>query len=69
MAEHDEWVLAMVIGLLYSELEIPEETDLQIQQAHRTGRKKLPSGAPPKTIVVNFLKFETKESILTQKAW
>lgn len=41
---------------------------LHIQHANRSLGKKPPPGASPRSIVVNFPKYETKESILT-KAW
>lgn len=54
--------------LLRAELELPEETQLQIQRAHRTPPLKRSAGAPPRAVVVNFLQFETKEMIL-KKVW
>ncbi len=54
--------------LLKKELELPEGADLQIQCAHRAITSKPgPSGAL-RAVVVNFLKFETKEMVL-QKVW
>ena len=55
--------------LFRSELQLPEETQLQIQRAHRALAEKPTSpSAPPRSIVVNFLRFEIKEMIL-KKAW
>lgn len=42
--------------------------DLGIQRAHRALTGKSNQGSPPRSIIVNFLKFSTKEMIL-QKAW
>lgn len=64
----DESVKELVEQLLRRELELPEGTELHIQRAHRSLGKKPPPGASPRSIVVNFLKFETKENILA-KAW
>ena len=57
-----------VDGLLRLELGIPAGTELHIQRAHSSLKKKPPPGATPRSIVVNFLKYETKENILS-KAW
>lgn len=54
--------------LLKKELELPEGTDLQIQRAHRAIASKPGPGGAPRAVVVNFLKFETKEMVL-QKVW
>lgn len=64
----NETVTELVENLLRRELALPEGTELHIQRAHRSLGKKPPPGASPRSIVVNFLKYETKESILT-KAW
>lgn len=47
---------------------MPVDNNLQIQQAHRALVQKPSPGATPRSIVVNFLQFETKEMIL-KKAW
>lgn len=54
--------------LLRTELELPEEIQLQIQRAHRTPPLKRSANAPPRSVVVNLLQFETKEMIL-KKVW
>ncbi|KAJ4936686.1 hypothetical protein JOQ06_001273 [Pogonophryne albipinna] len=41
---------------------------LQIQRAHRAVARKPERNAPPRSIVVNFLEFTTKERVL-KKAW
>lgn len=53
---------------LSTELELPEDTPLQIQRAHRALAQKPPPKATPRSMVVNFLQFETKELVLSQ-AW
>ncbi|KAK1906799.1 LINE-1 type transposase domain containing protein 1 [Dissostichus eleginoides] len=53
--------------LLKTELALPD-TNLQIQRAHRAVARKPEKNAPPRSIVVNFLEFTTKEMVL-KKAW
>lgn len=54
--------------LLSTELQLPEGTILQIQRAHRALAQKLGPGVVPRSIIANFLQFETKETIL-KKVW
>ncbi|KAK7882818.1 hypothetical protein WMY93_028992 [Mugilogobius chulae] len=54
--------------MLRRELELPAETRLLIQRAHRALAEKPGDGAAPRSIVVNFHQFDTKEMIL-KKAW
>lgn len=61
-------VIKYVEQLLKTELQLPEEMTLQIQRAHRALAQKPGPNTTPRSIVVNFLQFETKEMILT-KAW
>uniref|UniRef100_A0A087Y5X8 L1 transposable element RRM domain-containing protein n=1 Tax=Poecilia formosa TaxID=48698 RepID=A0A087Y5X8_POEFO len=69
VAEQDgELVQEMAEKLLHRELALPAGTELQIQRAHRSLGKKPPPEANPRSMVVNFLKYQTKEEILT-KAW
>lgn len=51
-----------VEGLFKDILE--DNTDLGIERAHRALASKPPSGAPPRSIVVRFLKFSVKEKVL-----
>ena len=51
-----------VEGLFKDILE--DDTDLGIERAHRALAPKPPSGAPPRSIVVRFLKFSVKEKVL-----
>ena len=55
-------------SFLTTELELPRDIPLQIQRAHRALAQKPPPNAPPRSIVVNFLQFETKEMVLSH-AW
>lgn len=57
-----------VENLLRRELALPGETHLLIQRAHRATVGKPGPGASPRSIIVNFLQFDTKEMIL-KKAW
>ena len=54
--------------LLKKELQLPDGTNLQIQCAHRALTRKVNPGGTLRSIVVNFLQFETKEMVL-QKGW
>ena len=54
--------------LLKKELELPEGTSLQIQRVYRALALKPGLGGAPRAVVVNFLRFETKEMVL-QKVW
>uniref|UniRef100_A0A3B5QUP4 L1 transposable element RRM domain-containing protein n=1 Tax=Xiphophorus maculatus TaxID=8083 RepID=A0A3B5QUP4_XIPMA len=51
---------------LRSQLQLPEDLDLNIQRAHRTLATKPPPDSPPRAIIVNFLEFSTKEKILRE---
>lgn len=42
--------------------------DLQIERAHRSVGPKPPEGASPRSIIIKFLSFKTKDSII-RKAW
>lgn len=42
--------------------------DLQIERAHRSVGPQPPGDAPPRSIIVKFLSFKTKETVL-RKAW
>jgi len=54
--------------LLKQELQLPEDMELHIQRAHRALAPKPDPNASPRSIIANFLKFETKDIIL-KKAW
>lgn len=57
-----------VENLLRSEKLISEGTDPQIQRAHRSLGPKPTADAPPRSIIVNFLEFKIKETVL-KNAW
>lgn len=60
---------SFVVRLLREGLGIPEtEPDLQVERAHRSLGQQPPEDAPPRSIIVKFLSFKTKESLL-RKAW
>ncbi|KAK1899514.1 LINE-1 retrotransposable element ORF1 protein [Dissostichus eleginoides] len=54
--------------LLTTELSLPAESDLQIQRVHRSLMPRPASDKPPRSIVVNFLQYTTKEMVLME-AW
>ncbi|KAJ4945796.1 hypothetical protein JOQ06_023474 [Pogonophryne albipinna] len=54
--------------LLTTELSLPAESDLQIQQAHQSLMPRPASDRPLRSIVVNFLQYTTKEMVL-KEAW
>ena len=55
--------------LLWASLDLQDGTELQIMRAHRSlAPKPKDSSAPPRSIVANFLQYDTKEMIL-RKAW
>lgn len=54
--------------LLKSELELTADISLQSQRTHRAFTRKPEWNQPPRSIVVNFLEFNTKEAVL-KKAW
>lgn len=61
-------VSEFVEQLLKTELALPADTKLHIQRAHRALARKPERNVPPRSIVVNFLEFITKEMVL-KKAW
>ena len=55
--------------LFWAELDLPADTQLQIMRAHRAlTRKPQDDSAPPRSVVINFHQFDTKEMVL-RKAW
>lgn len=68
-SEQGTTVIEYIDRLFHTHLELPDGTQLQIQRAHRALSKKPTDPlAVPRSIVVNFLSFETKQMVLT-KAW
>lgn len=58
-------MVSFVENLLHEGLELTDDTpDLQIERAHRS----VGPQPPPRSIIITFLSFETKESLL-RKAW
>lgn len=57
------------IYLLREGLELTDDVpDLQIERAHRSVGSQPPADAPPRSIIIKFLSFKTKETLL-RKAW
>lgn len=61
-------VLQCVEDLLRAELSLPPDSALNIQRAHRALVPKPGPEKPPRSVVVNFLQFSTKEMVL-KAAW
>ena len=61
-------MIKFVENLLTTELALPDGMSLQIQQAHRALTQKPGPGATPRSIVINFLQFDIKETVL-KLAW
>ena len=54
--------------LLKNELTLPLDMDLQIQRAHRALMPRPDADKPPRSIIVNFLQYTVKETVL-KEAW
>ena len=61
-------MITFVEKLLRENLDIPELSNLQIEKALRALGPQPPSDAQPRSILVKFLSFRTKESTL-RAAW
>lgn len=61
-------MITFVEELLKQNLSLPADRDLQIERAHRALGPSPPEGAPPRSIIVKFLSYRTKEEIL-RKTW
>lgn len=61
-------MITFVEKLFREELKIPDSLELNIERAHRALAPKPADGQKPRSIVVQFLKYRTKEEIL-RKAW
>ena len=66
--EEENNMMDFVAKLLKSELATPSELDLKIQRCHRALAPRPPREAPPRSIIINFHKYKTKELILSS-AW
>lgn len=69
-AEKDSTMASFVEKLLREGLQLSEEEvpDLHIERAHRSLGPRPPAGAPPRSIIVKFGSFKSKDSLL-RKAW
>ena len=61
-------VIRFVEELIQRELTLPVGTNLLIQRAHRAAARRPGPGETPRSIIINFLQFDTKEMVL-RKAW
>lgn len=61
-------VTQFIEQLLKNELPLPTNMEPQIQRAHRALLRKPDADKPPRSIVVNFLKYTVKETVL-REAW
>lgn len=66
--EEGSSMISFVENLLRNEKLIQERADPQIQRAHRSLGPKPATGVTPRSIIVNFLEFKTKETVL-KNAW
>lgn len=64
----DNNVMDFVVKFLESELATPSELDLKIQRCHRALGPRPPREVPPRSIVINFQEYKTKELVLSS-AW
>lgn len=62
------FVEKLIMTELGNSLEIQRGAELGIERAHRALGSRPPPGAPPRSIVVRFLRFTTKEKVL-KTAW
>lgn len=61
-------MISFVEKLLLENLDVPADMPLQIERAHRALGQQPPEGAQPRSILIKFLSFRTKETIL-RLAW
>lgn len=61
-------MIEFVGKLLKHGLSLAEDVDLQIERAHRALGPAPKEGAPPRSIIIKFLSYKTKEEIL-RSAW
>lgn len=64
----DQTMPVFVEALLREKLQLPETLELKIQRAHRSKPLRPPPNKAPRSIIVNFLEFTTKELVL-KLAW
>lgn len=62
-------MITFVTDFIHSSLQIPEDTDIRSERAHRSlSAKPKESDAPPRAIIVRFLDARMKDQVI-QKAW
>lgn len=61
-------VVDFVNNLLTTELTLPDGVNLEIQRAHRALVAKPDPNSSPRSVIVNFLRFEIKQMVL-KSAW
>lgn len=62
-------MIGFVTDFIHSSLQIPDDTDIRIERAHRSlTAKPKESDAPPRAIIVRFLDTRMKEQVI-QQAW
>lgn len=66
--EEGSSMITFVEKLLREKLDFPPTTDLQIERAHRALAPKPTAPAKPRSIVIKFHRYKTKEEVL-RKAW
>ncbi len=66
--EEENNMMNFVAKLLKSELDVPGGLDLKIQRSHRALALRPPQTALPRSIIVNFQEYTTKDLILSS-AW
>ena len=66
--EEENNMTDFVVKFLKSELAVSGELDLKIQRCHRALGPRPPQGASPRSIIMNFQEYKTKERILSS-AW
>lgn len=66
--EEGNSVIKFVENLIRSEKLIPDDTDPMIQRAHRSLGPQRSGDSSPRSIIVNFLEFRVKETVL-RNAW
>lgn len=66
--ENAESVIAFVEKLLREKLELPPSFEFGIERAHRALASRPPRGVPPRSIVVKFRSYRSKEEII-KTAW
>lgn len=61
-------MLGFISSLIHTSLALPEELNLNIVRAHRSLTMKPKDSGPPRSIIVRFLDYRVKETVI-QEAW